>query len=665
VTPSIFAQLVFNGIAIGLVYVFMASGFNLILSVTGIFFITFGMFYALGAYTTWWLAVQGHIPYFASVAISTVAMAVGGVILYLLVIRRIRTGEQGMLRVLIASIMLVTLLTQFVLHMFGTSPRGLPPVFKGHWKIAGVVIGMDRVAVILISIAILLALHFFLNRTRIGRGMRTVAFNPDVAALLGVNSEKVFITTIAVGLGLVGFAGGLMAPILGVDITMGAAGFMVLLVIILGGIGSMIGSILSGILLGIVVAFSQFYVSAGVGQMIFFAVVGIFFFFRPGGMFGKPPPDPVDGVASLTSAKIKSLRGRKIWIAPLVVFALALAIPQIGLSSYYMHLMILIVIFAVTGMTFTFGMRSGMINVAAASFWGIGAYATGLLMTKAGFTFWQALPLAMVVSFVLALILAAVICRFAGMSGMMFGIVFASIVPVAFGTFEIFGKQSGLTGIPGITDLGPIHFGSKASYYYLTLAFAIIGMIIMLAFTKAWTGRSWLGLGSSQKLAESVGIDPFGYRIINFAIMSVIPALLGTAYACYLGAIQPVTFGPFIGINFQIVAFVGGLGYLVAGPIVGALFMTLLPELLRVAGSYEPIITAIIIILVIMFLPGGIIGSQDARLLAAGRWVWRHAARRPAAALVPAGVGRPARADRMPIRPPAAPLTSADEEGSE
>jgi branched-chain amino acid transport system permease protein len=637
VTASIFAQLIFNGIAIGLVYVFMASGFNLILSVTGIFFITFGMFYALGAYTTWWL-VQLGVPYFAGVAISTVGTAIGGVILYLLVMRKIRTGEQGMLRVLIASIMLVTLLTQFVLHVFGTSPRGIPPVFKGHWKVWGVVIGMDRVAVILISIAILLALHFFLNRTRIGRGMRTVAFHPDVAALLGVNSEKVFITTIAVGLGLVGFAGGLMAPILGVDITMGAAGFMVLLVIILGGIGSMIGSILSGILLGVVIAFSQFYVSAGVGQIIFFAVVGIFFFFRPGGMFGSPPPDPVDGVASMTSAKLKSLPGKKIWIAPVILLAIALALPYLGFSSYWMHLMILVVIFAVTGMTFTFGMRSGMINVAAASFWGIGAYATGLLMTKAGMTFWQALPLAILISFVLALLLGSVICRFAGMSGMMFGIVFASVVPVAFGTFELFGKQSGLTSIPGVTDLGFIHFGSKASYYYLVLAFVIIGMIIMLAFTRAWTGRSWLGLGSSQKLAESVGIDPFGYRVINFAIMSVIPALLGTVYACYLGAIQPVTFGPFIGINFQIVAFVGGLGYLVAGPIVGALFMTLLPELLRVAGSYEPIITAIIIILVIMFLPSGIIGSQDARLLAAGRWVVRQV-RRPATA-VPVAVER-------------------------
>jgi len=119
--------------------------------------------------------------------------------------------------------------------------------------------------------------------------------------------------------------------------------------------------------------------------------------------------------------------------------------------------------------------------------------------------------------------------------------------------------------------------------------------------------------------------------------MSIIPALLGTAYACYLGAIQPVTFGPFIGINFQIVAFVGGLGYLVGGPIIGALFMTFLPEMLRKAGSYEPIITAIIIILVIMFLPKGIIGTPDRYLVQGWRWLTKRMRREPAA--VPVTVG--------------------------
>ena len=299
---------------------------------------------------------------------------------------------------LIASIMLLTLLTQFVLLVFGTSPRGIPPVFEGHWKVWGVIIGVDRVAMILISIAILLALHFFLNRTRIGRGMRTVAFNPDVAALLGVNAEKVFIVTIGVGLGLVGFAGGLMAPILGVDITMGQAGFVVLLVIMLGGIGSMVGSILSGIMLGIVVAFSQFYVSAGVGQMIFFLVVGVFFFFRPGGMFGKPPAGPDrTGSRLLTSARLRARgaaglgpcrwRHRDRPRAAVDDPERVLQPPDDPDRDLRRH-----------GMTFTFGMRSGMINVAAASFWGIGAYSTALLMTKGGMNFWQALPLTLVIS---------------------------------------------------------------------------------------------------------------------------------------------------------------------------------------------------------------------------------------------------------------------------
>jgi branched-chain amino acid transport system permease protein len=164
VTPSIFATLIFNGIAIGLVYVFMASGFNLILSVTGIFFITFGMFYALGAYTTGYLVVQMNLPFFVGVAIATLGTAIGGIVLYLLVMRRIRTGEQAMLRVLIASIMLVTLLTQFF-ALFGTS--SFISWFKGHWKVWGGRRGSWR---ILISVAILLALHFFLSRTRIGRG---------------------------------------------------------------------------------------------------------------------------------------------------------------------------------------------------------------------------------------------------------------------------------------------------------------------------------------------------------------------------------------------------------------------------------------------------------------------------------------------------------------
>ena len=90
-----FIQLVFDGLAIGLVYVFMAAGFNLILSVTNIFFIAFGMFYALGAFITWAL-VQVGVPFFAAVVIASLLTAAGGAGVYLLVMRKVNAGQQAL-----------------------------------------------------------------------------------------------------------------------------------------------------------------------------------------------------------------------------------------------------------------------------------------------------------------------------------------------------------------------------------------------------------------------------------------------------------------------------------------------------------------------------------------------------------------------------------------
>ena len=606
---STFVQVVFDGLAIGLVYVFMAAGFNLILSVTNVFFIAFGMFYALGAYITWAL-VQVGTPFFAAVVAASLLTAAGGAAVYLLVMRKVNIGEQALSKALITSIMLFTVLYQIVLLAFGTSPRGLPPVFSGSWKIGGVIIAVDRVVMIVISIAVLVALHFFLRASKVGRAARALAFSPTVAALHGVKAGRMAATIFAMGLGLAGFAGGLMAPIFGISITMGQTGFVVLLVIMLGGIGSMLGSICAGIILGLVLSFSQFFLSAGVGQMVFFAIVALFFFFRPGGLFGKPMDDPPGEVRSLTRIR-RRLEGRSKWGAVLVGLAIALLVPVFIHDPYYVHLLILTLTYAVLGMTVTLGMRAGMINVASAAFWGIGAYSTALLTGKVGMSFWLALPTTLAIALALSLLLGTVVCRYAGALGMMFSIVFASLIPVIFQTFKVFGKAAGFSSIPGVSKIGSIHFGSVGSYYYLLLAFSVVAVLVMLAFTTAWTGRGWLGLASSPKLAQSVGLDPFAYRLINFVVMSMIPALLGTVYAPYMTSVQPATFGVFAGVNFLVIAFVGGLSYLVIGPIAGAAIVVFLPEFLRVFGNAEPIITAVIIILIVMFFPRGVLGVLD------------------------------------------------------
>ena len=108
-----------------------------------------------------------------------------------------------------------------------------------------------------------------------------------------------------------------------------------------------------------------------------------------------------------------------------------------------------------------------------------------------------------------------------------------------------------------------------------------------------------------------MGLNPFAYRLINFVVMSMIPALLGTVYAPYMTSVQPATFGVFAGVNFLVIAFLGGLSYLVIGPIAGAAIVVFLPEFLRAFGNAEPIITAVIIILIVMFFPRGVLGLLD------------------------------------------------------
>ena len=123
--------------------------------------------------------------------------------------------------------------------------------------------------------------------------------------------------------------------------------------------------------------------------------------------------------------------------------AIALLLPVFIRDPYYLHLLVLTLTYAVLGMTVTLGMRAGMINVSSAAFWGIGAYSTALLTGKVGMNFWLALPSTLAIALALSLLLGTVVCRYAGALGMMFSIVFASLIPVIFQTFNVLGKRPG------------------------------------------------------------------------------------------------------------------------------------------------------------------------------------------------------------------------------
>jgi len=306
-------------------------------------------------------------------------------------------------------------------------------------------------------------------------------------------------------------------------------------------------------------------------------------------------------------------------IIGLVVLAIILIlVPLVVDSPYYIHLLIMVGINAALAMTFILLLRTGLITLAIAAFWGIGAYSSTLLAMRLGLPFWLDLPAATIITGTIGLIIGYLLVRNSGFGFIIMSLVLGFVTFLVFGTFDFFGGYIGIVNIPRpesipLPFLAPIEFTSKVPFYYLMLFLVLIVVLALSAFYSAWSGRAWRAIGLSPRLAESLGVSLFKYRLLAFVIAAAVPGLMGSFYAHYFGAIVPGTFEPFKTIYCHVYAILGGIGNPIAGPVLGALIMTIVPEILRVTADVEPMITGALVILLVMFLPNGLLGLLSLR----------------------------------------------------
>ena len=301
-------------------------------------------------------------------------------------------------------------------------------------------------------------------------------------------------------------------------------------------------------------------------------------------------------------------------ISVIILVVILLLVPAVVHNPYYIHLLIMVGINAVLAMTFIFLLRVGLINLSIAAFWGVGAYASAMLSVRLDMPFWLALPAATIISGVVALVVGLLLCRSSGFGFIIPTLAFASVVVLVFGTFSVFGGYVGIVNIPrpdpiALPFLPPIEFTSKTPFYYLMLVLVAVVVSAFYAFYAASTGRAWRAIGLSSSLAESIGINLFRYRLTAFIIASSACGLMGSFYAHYYSAIVPLTFTPLPKTVYcHIFAILGGIAFPFAGPAVGAFILTLTPEFLRITGEIEPILTGVLVIVLVLFAPGGILG---------------------------------------------------------
>jgi branched-chain amino acid transport system permease protein len=283
-TTSVLLQALLNGVGLGMAYVLVALGLTLIFSILEIINFAHGEFYMLGAYVAYVTFTVLGTPFVVSLfaAIATVALA--GAVAERLVFRHLR-GKT--LNAFIVSLGLLWVMQALAQLAFGAQDKPVNSAFSGVWRFAGVVVSVERLSVMLCAIALTIALHAFLERTRTGRAMRAMAQDAEGAALQGVNVELIAALGFALGCALAGASGALLAPIFSVSPTMGELPVVkAFIIIILGGMGSLPGAVLGGLILGVIEGIGTLFLSSAAVSMLGFLSVIAVLLLRPRGLFG-------------------------------------------------------------------------------------------------------------------------------------------------------------------------------------------------------------------------------------------------------------------------------------------------------------------------------------------------------------------------------------------
>lgn len=285
---SVFFQQIVNGLSLGAIYAVFAIGCTLIFGVLNIVNLAQGAFFMVGAYLGLEAALLG-LPLPLALLVALVGGGLLAVISELLVFRtlRVRGGHRWM--GLVASLALARLLVGLAQEIFGTAVRGYPSnsITGQMWEIGGVRVQFLQIVVIITAIVLMAVLAYTLQRTSVGRAIRTVAFSEDVASIVGVQIGRTIVITFFIAGALAGAAGVLLGMLFNVVSPFIGDNMLVkgLTVIILGGLGNIPGAVAGGLLLGLIEVFSVAYISSAFRDAIGFGLIFAILLIRPTGLF--------------------------------------------------------------------------------------------------------------------------------------------------------------------------------------------------------------------------------------------------------------------------------------------------------------------------------------------------------------------------------------------
>ncbi|TVO67096.1 branched-chain amino acid ABC transporter ATP-binding protein/permease [Denitromonas ohlonensis] len=308
-------------------------------------------------------------------------------------------------------------------------------------------------------------------------------------------------------------------------------------------------------------------------------------------------------------------------VLPWLLLGLLLLVPA-TLSPFYVTLLNYIGLYAMValGLVLLTGV-GGLTSFGQGAFVGLGAYTTAVLSTSetlpgwiawAAGSPWLALVIGLVLTAVIAVVLGSLTLKLSGHYLPLGTIAWGISLYFLFGTMEVLGGHTGLTGIPPISLFG-WELNEGGEIFYLIWAFLLVAILTTSNLLDSREGRAIRALKGGRVMAESMGVDTSRSRMIIFVIAALHAAASGWLYAHMQRFVNPTPFGLHIGIEFLFMAVVGGAGH-VWGAVIGAAVITilkqwlqdLLPALFGASGNFEVIVFGVMMVIILQRAPNGL-----------------------------------------------------------
>ena len=295
---------------------------------------------------------------------------------------------------------------------------------------------------------------------------------------------------------------------------------------------------------------------------------------------------------------------------PWLLLAAGIAFPLVANAidqGFYIGLVRRILIFAIAASSLNFILGyGGMVSLGHAAFFGLGAYAVGVLATEGVTSAWLAWPLAAVIAALAAVVIGAISLRTRGVYFIMITLAFAQMVYYVAVGLKRYGGEDGLN-VPARSSLGFVDLNNDVAFYYVVLAILVAVLAAVDRVLDARFGRALIGIRENEGRMESLGYPTFRFRLAAFSIAGGVAGLAGALFANHNLFVSPAVLHWTQSATFVVMVILGGIGYRYGG-VLGALALLGLEEALASMTEYWHLPLGALLLAVVFLAPHGLSG---------------------------------------------------------